>query len=115
MIQTEKQRQQAISYAWRTGQLRYLFRDHQMVLYDAWVKSRTISRKFLVCNGRGWGKSTFWFMVALEWTIKHPYTDVYFVAPVEKKLDDYLEPIRKKVQSRMPSNFQYVYSASDNI
>ena len=92
----EPDQHEAISYAWKTGRLAYLYRAHQFPLFDAWEKSQVISRKFLVCNGRGWGKSTFWFIIGLEWAIRNPNTDVYFVAPVEKKLDDYLEPIRKR-------------------
>lgn len=105
----------AISQAWNTGQLLYLLRSHQFKLEDAWTQARKIRRQFYTCNGRGWGKSTFWFIKAIEWAIAHPSTDVYFIAPVEKKLDDYLEPIRKKIINKAPATFQYDYSASDNI
>ncbi len=108
------QKQQAVDLAWRSGKLAYLYRPHQFKLFDKWEETKSISRKFLVCNGRGWGKSTFWFIVCLEWAISHRDTDVYFVAPVEKKLDDYLEPIRKKVMAFAPSDFVYAYTPSDN-
>ena len=110
----EAQRSEANSLAWKIGDLSHLYRPHQFLLFDAWRASMSISRKFLVCNGRGWGKSTFWFIVCLQWAIGHDNTDVYFVAPVEKKLDDYLEPIRKKVFGFAPPDFDYVYTPSDN-
>ncbi len=103
-----------IDHAWKIGRLRYLYRPHQFPLFDKWEQTRSFSRKFLVCNGRGWGKSTYWFIVCLEWAISHPDTDVYFVAPVEKKLDDYLEPIRKKIMAQAPEGFEYDYTPSDN-
>jgi hypothetical protein len=53
-------------------------------------------------------------MDALEFSQQF-VTDVYFIAPVEKKLDDYLEPIRKKILRKAPPSFKYDYSASDNI
>jgi hypothetical protein len=108
---------EAVQLAWTIGRLAYLYRAHQFKLFDAWEEAKARgNRKFLVCNGRGWGKSTFWFIVCLEWAISHPNTDVYFVAPVEKKLDDYLEPIRKKVFGMAPDPKVWAeyYSISDN-
>jgi hypothetical protein len=110
-----EQTQKAINAAWEEGRLVYLFKPHQHRLYSAWIKSKSISRKFLVCNGRGWGKSTFWFIVGLMWAITHPNCDVYFIAPVEKKLDDYLEPIRNLILSKKSDEFQYEYTPSDNL
>lgn len=111
---TPQQRQIAISYAWQKGQLGFLRRPHQKRLNAAWAQARKISRKFFGCSNRGWGKSTDLFIDGLEWA-QHFVTDVYFIAPVEKKLDDYLEPIRKKILRKAPKDFTYTYSASDNI
>jgi hypothetical protein len=113
-MQTLAQRQIAISHAWQTGQLAFLRREHQRRLNLAWALARKISRKFFGCSNRGWGKSTDLFIDGLEWAQKF-VTDVYFIAPVEKKLDDYLEPIRKKILRKAPRDFKYTYSASDNI
>lgn len=54
-------------------------------------------------------------MRGLEWVRQFTNLDVYFIAPVEKRLDDYLEPIRKKILRKAPPDFIYDYSASDNI
>jgi hypothetical protein len=80
----------------------------------AWLKSKAISRKFFGCCNRGWGKSYDLFLDGVEFAQQFT-TDIYFIAPVEKKLDDYLEPIRKKILRKAPSDFLYTYSASDNI
>jgi hypothetical protein len=111
---TPQQQQIAISYGWQTGQLDFLRRPHQKRQSIKWEKSRLVSRKFFGCANRGFGKSTDLFIDALEWAQKF-VTDVYFIAPVEKKLDDYLEPIRKKILRKAPKDFTYSYSASDNI
>src|SRR5580693_2466592 len=112
---TPAQHQLAVSHAWRTGQLGYLLRPHQKRFRTAWRQSMAISRKFFGCCNRGFGKSTDLFIEGQEWCQKHPESDVYFIAPVEKKLDDYLEPIIKKILRQSPSDFHYNYSASDNI
>lgn len=78
------------------------------------MAARPISRKFFGCCGRGFGKSTDLFIEGLEWSQKFPATDVYFIAPVEKKLDDYLEPIRQKILAKAPPGFLYRYTESDN-
>lgn len=114
MLLTPSQAQQASSLAWQTGDLNYLRRAHQKRQNIAWRKARKISRKFFGCENRGFGKSTDLFIDGLEWAQKF-VTDVYFIAPVEKKLDDYLEPIRKKILRKRPNDFVYQYSASENL
>ena len=111
---TPQQKQIAISHAWQRGRLEFLRRPHQKRLNLAWARGRKISRKFFGCCNRGYGKSTDLFIDGLEWAQQF-VTDVYFIAPVEKKLDDYLEPIRKKILRKAPRDFTYTYSASDNI
>ena len=108
-------RQEAVKEAWRLGRLKYLLRPHQRRLRAAWAKARPISRKFFGNCGRGFGKSTDLFIEGLEWSQKFPETDVYFIAPVEKKLDDYLEPIRQKILAKAPPSFIYRYTESDNV
>lgn len=114
MLLNQSQTQQASSLAWKTGNLNYLRRAHQKRQNVAWKKARKISRKFFGCENRGFGKSTDLFIDGLEWSQRF-VTDVYFIAPVERKLDDYLEPIRKKILRKCPTDFFYTYSASDNI
>jgi hypothetical protein len=114
MLLTPNQSQRAISKAWQEGQLTYLRRAHQKRMRAAWLKSKSISRKFFGCCNRGWGKSYDLFVDGLEFAQQY-VTDIYFIAPVEKKLDDYLEPIRKKILRKAPPDFLYTYSASDNI
>ena len=106
------QKQQAISYAWENGRLAYLYKSYQFPLFDKWIETRAFSRKIAVCNGRGWGKSTFWFIVGLEWAISHPNTDVFFVAPVQDRLEDYIEPIRRIVFGFAPPSFKYDYNGT---
>lgn len=114
-ILTPNQRQLAVSEAWKSGNLGYLRRSHQKRLNKKWIQARHSGwRKFFGCANRGYGKSTDLFIDGLEWAQKF-VTDVYFIAPVEKKLDDYLEPIRKKILRKAPPDFRYSYSASDNI
>lgn len=114
MLLTPSQTQRASSLAWAKGDLSYLRRAHQKRMRKAWIKSKPISRKFFGCCNRGFGKSTDLFIDGLEFAQQF-VTDVYFIAPVEKKLDDYLEPIRKKILRLAPPDFHYSYSASDNI
>lgn len=112
---TPAQHQLAVSHAWRTGQLGYLLRAHQKRLRTTWRQSMRISRKFFGCMSRGDGKSTDLFIEGLEWSKKFAATDIYFIAPVEKKLDDYLEPIIQKILAKAPADFKYQYHSSENV
>ena len=101
----EKLRESAIQAAWKTGNLKYKLRESQRKIYDA-RKNCTWSRKFVNCCGRGWGKSFLLFTFCCENAFKYPGSDSVFVAPVLRKVAEYLEPIARDVLQDCPENFK---------
>ena len=101
----ETLRQAAIQAAWKTGNLRYKLRPSQRIIYDT-RQGISHSRKFVNCCGRGWGKSYLLFLFCVESAFKHPGTDSVFVAPVQRKVSEYLEPIAREVLKDCPQDIK---------
>lgn len=100
------QRSKAISDAWHTGFLRYLLRTSQRKIYDQRKLIAAISRKFVDCCGRGWGKSFLLFLFCVETALRYPGSDSVFVAPVKEKVSEYLEPIIRDVFKDCPGDLR---------
>src|ERR1017187_5192278 len=90
-------RKAAIDEAWRTGHLFYALRPSQRILYENRTRVLSTSRKFVFCCGRGWGKSFYLFSGCVETAIRYPGSDSVFVAPVQRKVAEYLEPVARDI------------------
>lgn len=107
-------KQTAVRIAWTTGSLRYLLRPSQRKIYDERAAC-TNSRKFVNCCGRGWGKSFLLFTLCLENALKYPGSDAVFVAPVQRKVSEYLEPIARGALLECPEDLKPEFSKADLI
>lgn len=105
---------QAIKEAWQSGNLRYLLRPSQRRIYDE-RRACTQSRKFVNCCGRGWGKSFLLFALCIETANKFPGSDSVFVAPVQRKVSEYLEPIARAALEQCPEELKPDFSKADLI
>lgn len=105
---------QAIKAAWSSGNLRYLLRPSQRKIYDERVAC-THSRKFVNCCGRGWGKSFLLFALCLEVANKYPGSDSVFVAPVQRKVAEYLEPIARSALTDCPEDLKPEFARAELI
>lgn len=99
-------RQRAVREAWQGGSLYYLLRPSQRLLYSKRNEILVKSRTFVDCCGRGWGKSFFLFLLCVESSLRYPGTDSVFVAPVVKKVSEYLEPIARAVLAECPEDLK---------
>ena len=99
-------RQAAIREAWQSGNLYYLLRPSQRILYNKRKEIETKHRKFVNNCGRGWGKSFLLFQECVEIALQHPGSDSVFVAPVVKKVSEYLAPIARAVFKDCPEDLK---------
>ncbi len=99
-------RQKAIREAWENGNLYYLLRPSQRILYNRRREISSKSRKFVACCGRGWGKSFLLFAQCVETALKYPGSDSVFVAPVVKKVSEYLAPIARAAFKDCPEDLK---------
>lgn len=101
--------------AWKAGVLRYLLKPSQRIIYDARVKAKDTSRKFVFCCGRGWGKSFLLFSSCVETALRYAGSDSVFVAPVQRKVAEYLEPIARDVLRDCPEDLKPKFYTADLI
>lgn len=106
---------EAVDAAWRSGHLFYLLRPSQRLIYTAIEESHGKSRKFVFCCGRGWGKSFLLFLRRVEKALRYPNTDHVFVAPVQRKVAEYLEPIARDVLKDCPSDLRPRFYGADLV
>lgn len=102
----------AKTLAWRQGDLYYLLKPSQRLIYDRRKEIVHESRKFVNCCGRGWGKSFLLFALCIESALKHPGSDAVFIAPVLRKLSEYLEPIARACLADCPEDLKPEFSTA---
>ncbi len=112
---TPHQQELAKKLAWKTGHLKYLQRTSQRLLYEARDAAYQKSRKYVFCCGRGWGKSFYLFSGCVETAIRYPGSDSVFVAPVQRKVAEYLEPIARDVFKECPDDLKPRFYTADLI
>lgn len=105
----------AVKVAWKAGVLRYQLRPSQRLIYDARNKAKATSRKFVFCCGRGWGKSFLLFSSCVETALRFAGSDSVFVAPVQRKVSEYLEPIARNVFKDCPEDLRPKFYTADLI
>lgn len=101
---------------WSRGDIYYpgQLRASQEILFKAWSECLH-SETFLICAGRGWGKSHLLFFLCVLTALKFPNSDSVYVAPVQKKVKEFLEPIAKNVLKNCPSFLLPDFKESDLI
>lgn len=100
--------------AWRRGRLWYKLRPHQRSLYEflgQWTDSE--SRK-VVKAARRFGKSFVLCLLATEYAIKHPGTQVRFAAPTEKALRKIVRPNTRAIFGDCPTCFRPKWNTQDS-
>lgn len=105
----------AVEQAWKSGNLYYLLRTSQRKIADRQREVAAISRKFVFCCGRGWGKSFKLFLSCVETALQHPGSDSVFVAPVQRKVAEYLEPIATAVFKDCPEREKPRFLTADLV
>lgn len=115
MVLSKDDRQRAIRLAWETGRLRYKFKPIQIRMAEDWERGKQRSRKHVLHISRRVGKSTFLFMLAVESCLQKAGARVGFVAPVERRLEDYISVIATKVFLDCPEDLKPDFAVHKNI
>lgn len=108
-------RKAAIEEAWETGNLYYLLRKSQRKIEDQRKLVAEKSRKFVFCCGRGWGKSFKLFISCVQTALRYPGSDSVFVAPVQRKVAEYLEPIARAAFLDCPEKLRPRFLTADLV
>ena len=97
------ERDALVAEAWRRGLLTFKMLPVQKSFNEKLLSIPTsLSRKFVVVGGRGTRKSSWLFIKACEAALREGTVDIPFIAPVERRLDDYISPIVKFVLADCP-------------
>ncbi len=115
MALTKEERQEAVKVAWEAGRLQYKFKPIQRRMAEDWERGKAKTRKHVLHISRRVGKSTFLFILALIYCLSNPNTKVAFVAPVERRLEDYIRGIAAKVFADCPEGEKPEFFSSSNM
>lgn len=109
------QYQTVIEHGWKIGDLRLLLKPIQRRMDARWRSSWNFSTEFLFHVGRQTGKSHYLNTIPAEYCIQTPETNIVYIAPVEKKLADYVEPILNTLLKTCPEDLRPRYMADNKL
>lgn len=113
--QKGKQRSELIELAWTRGFLKYLLYDYQVILYEilwAAILNPTALKFFLNC-ARRFGKSTVLCLIAIEYCLRHPGSQIRFGAPTAKSLRKITQPIFRMLLKDCPKHLKPKWNGQD--
>ena len=113
----ERAKHQARQQAWRDGLLRYKLRGYQKPVYDAvWaaILCATVL-KFCLNISRRWGKSFVLCLVAVEFAIRRPGSQIRFAAPTGLELRKITGPIMRTIFADCPSEHRPGWNGQDKV
>lgn len=110
-------RAELVNIAWQRGQLSYKLYAYQRQLYtDLWNAIKDEKCSTYVLNvSRRWGKSTIMCLIAIEFALRFPNSQIRFAAPTAKALKKITTPIFKMLLNDAPQEHKPRYLVQDNI
>lgn len=104
---TAEQRQEAVNIAWEEGRLKYLMRNTQRRIKEAWLKAQEKGfLKFYIEATRRLGKSSFLLLLFTEICRVKANIKCGFFAPVKDGLLDYVEKLINVTYEDCPENLR---------
>jgi hypothetical protein len=105
----------ALELAWERGLLKFLLYDYQIPLYNSLWEAivNPDCLKFVLNCSRRYGKSTVLCLIALEFAIKNPNSQIRFAAPTAKMLKKITNPIFRMLLDTCPHHLKPVYYTQD--
>lgn len=102
---------------WRRGNLSWKLYPHQFALYDAlWKAIRDPEcLKYVLKCARRFGKSTVVCLIATEFGLQFPDSQIRFAAPTAKALKKITHPIMRMITKDAPLDCKPMYRTQDNI
>lgn len=100
---------------WKRGLLRWKLYDYQQPIYSLvwdWIDNRE-SLKHVLNIARRFGKSHTLCLVAIEYGIRHPGSQIRFGAPTAKALRKIVHPAIKQILRDCPDNLRPQWKSQD--
>lgn len=104
-------RQKAIIELWRRGCLSWKLYDDQKAIYDAIQSADDVKNLFNIHRRRG--KSTVFFLDAVEWGLTHKNQIMHYIGPTFKEMKAILFPIFLLLCSDCPVDLKPVWKTTD--
>lgn len=104
----------AFEHGWKIGDLRLLLHPIQRKMLALWEISKSFSTQFLFHVGRQTGKSFLLNCIAISYCLRKKNTRIVYIAPVERKLADYVVPIITTILETCPEYLRPVYLSAKN-
>ena len=101
-------KEQLIHICWSKGRLAYKLYPHQRPLYDKLLSAINNPKclKYVLNCARRWGKSTILCLIAVEFCLQKPNSQVRFAAPTAKSLKKIIQPIIRMLCEDAPDDFK---------
>jgi len=108
---------QAIKLAWQRGLLSYKLYPYQQQLYNDLISAIDDPEclKYVLNVSRRWGKSTILCLIAIQYALKHPNSQIRFAAPTAKALKKITNPIFQMLCQDAPYQFKPKFKVQDNM
>ena len=106
-----------ISESWRRGKLMWKLYKHQRPIYEAlWgAIDNDGVLKYVVNCSRRFGKTTILCLVAIEYSLRFPNSQVRFAAPTAKSLRKIIHPIFVMLMKDCPEHLKPSYKSQDDV
>lgn len=98
---------------WRRGELRWKLKPVQLRIYAAFFGSAAL--KYVINSARRLGKSYVLCVIAIEWALKHPGSQIRFAAPTQKALKKIIIPLFKKICKDAPPECRPHFKTQDGF
>jgi hypothetical protein len=101
----------AIRALWFRGVLHHKLHDYQKPIYDLIQSSQGL--KFVLNCSRRFGKTFILSLIAIEFALKNPNSQIRFAAPTQKSLKNIILPMFTDILKDCPESIRPVYKISD--
>lgn len=85
----------------------------QKEIYDAFWKCR--AKKFVINAGRRSGKSWLLCVIAIEFAIQHPNSDIKFATPTQRQSRKIIHPLFRQILANCPKPLKPRYRTFDSV
>lgn len=116
-IKMKTTQRELVNETWRRGTLSWKLYKHQLPIYSAvWnAISNKSTLKYVINCSRRFGKTTILCLIAIEYGIRNPNTQIRFAAPTAKSLRKSIHPIMKMLLADCPDHLKPIYKGSEDM
>lgn len=107
---------QLVHEAWKRGLLSWKLYKHQVPIYNAcWSSIINHKSNYVVNVSRRFGKTTILCLIAIEFAIRFPETQIRFAAPTAKQLKKAIRPIMRMLLKDCPDDIKPQFKDAEDV